>query len=451
MSTVARLVVTYFTRTPGLRWLTFAGVLAIVAGPLILPRITTNELTGTIAFLGGVALFVGTGLMPMMVAQMARSHAIYVLPYGRLKLFLSAFITVTIVSIPVPLLAVVAQWGRVPHAVATTYATGRIVSEGAYLFWSFYVGTFLVVTWMYVAIGVATTERTVVGLTKCLLIVIATIYAPTQRIVELNPKFELTAWESILNWSAIGAWIAWAPRWRVARARRRGANGSVFNRVFRRAGGAHDPTGREFDLLLGTAHPWLLALAMLFPIAIQMFVGFRLPETWLLYLTLFSAVSGALAGRAAERSRAIWLRARWSREELFARVEAAFWKHNSYALVLLLILLAAVVRFYDLPARVVPLGIPLLVLGMVLSTYLGLAMTRGLRWIEASLAIAIMLALMGVAVLAAGPHDERIVMALEIVFTLFAVTLRFVARHRWHHLDWTLCRPERAESARAAS
>ncbi len=136
---------------------------------------------------------------------------------------------------------------------------------------------------------------------------------------------------------------------------------------------------------------------------------------------------------------------------MFARVEAAFWKHNSYALVLLLILLAAVVRFYDLPARVVPLGIPLLVLGMVLSTYLGLAMTRGLRWIEASLAIAIMLALMGVAVLAAGPHDERIVMALEIVFALFAVTLRFVARHRWHHLDWTLCRPERAESARAAS
>jgi hypothetical protein len=455
MSSVARLVRTYFTRTPGLRWLTFTGALAIVAGPLILPRITTNGITDTIAFLGGLALFVGAGLMPMRVAQMARSHAIFVLPYGRLKLFLSALITVAIVSAPLPLLVVVAQWGTVPPSVAATYTTWRIVSEGAYLFWSFYVGTFLAATWLYVAVGFATTERNVVGLTKCLLIVIATIYAPTLRIVQLDPKVELTAWESILSWSALGAWIAWAPRWRAARARR-AAGAGVLERFFRsralrRSSGAHAPTGREFDLLLGTAHPWILALAMLFPIAIQTLVGFSLPETWLFYLTLFSAVSGALAGRAAERSRSIWLRARWSREELFARVEAAFWKHNSYALVLLLILLVAVVRFYELPARVVPLGIPLLVLGMVLSTYLGLAMTRGLRWIEASLAISIMLALMGVAVLAAGPHDARVVVGLEVAFGLLALTLRFVARHRWQRLDWTLCRPDRTESARAAA
>jgi hypothetical protein len=104
-----------------------------------------------------------------------------------------------------------------------------------------------------------------------------------------------------------------------------------------------------------------------------------------------------------------------------------------------------------LPARIVPLGLPLLVLGMVLSTYVGLVMTRGLRWAEASLAIAVMLALMSAAVLAAGPHDSRIVVAFEVAFAILAVILRFVARRRWHALDWTLCRADRAESAHTAA
>jgi hypothetical protein len=417
MRSVARLVLTYFTRTPGLRWLTGVGLAALVAGPVILPRIATSEVTDTIMFFAGIALFLGTALMPMMIAQMVRSHGIRVLPYARLKLFVSALLTVMIVSLPLPLF-------------------GALTTD-ARLFWSLYLGTFLVATWLYLPIAIATTERNIIGLAKSLLLIIAILYVPTERIVELDPKLHVTLWESILTWAGIGAWIAYGPRRRNARAARKLAT--------------HYAAGRELDLLLGTARPGLLALAMLFPIAIQMFVGFKLPETWLFYLTLFSAVGGALAGRAAERSRSIWLRARWSREELFARVEAAFWKQNSFALVLLSILLLAVVRIYDLPVRLVPLGLPLLVLGMVLSTYVGFVMTRGLRWPEASLAIAVMLALMGVAVLAAGRHDSRIVVAFEIAFAILAVMLRFIARRRWHALDWTLCRTDRAESARVAT
>ena len=65
------------------------------------------------------------------------------------------------------------------------------------------------------------------------------------------------------------------------------------------------------------------------------------------------------------------------------------------------VVLVAVVRIYDLPPRVLLLGLPLLVLATALNTYVGLVMTRGLRWPEATLAIVVMLALMGVAVLVA--------------------------------------------------
>ncbi len=446
MSAVARLVLSYFTRTPGLRWLSLAGVAGIVAGAILLPHIATNGLTSVIVFLGCVTLFIGAGLMPMMVAHMALSHAVCVLPYGRLRLFLSAFVTVTIVSIPLPLLGAIGQLVMTPESALAPYTSWQLFGMLVYLFWSFYVSTFLVATWLFVAIGLATTERNAAGLTQCLLVIIAVIYTPSQRIVKLDPQFELTAWESILSWAAIGAWIAYAPRLRGRSPL--AAFGNLVRRAFRRRRAARYSAGHEFDLLLGTARPWVLVLAMLFPIAIQTLVGFKLPSTWLLYFALFSAVSGALAGCAAERSRSLWLRARWSREELFAHVERAFWKHDSYVLAALVMVLVAVARMYGLPARVVPLGIPLLVLGTMLSTYLGLLMTRGLQWPEASLAITIVLALMGVAVLAANERsDTRIVIALEAVLGLVALVLRFAARRRWHRLDWMLCRAERTSGS----
>jgi hypothetical protein len=117
----------------------------------------------------------------------------------------------------------------------------------------------------------------------------------------------------------------------------------------------------------------------------------------------------------------------------------AFWKHNSIKLVALLALLIGVARVYQLPARVVPLGVPLIVLGMILSTYLGLMLTRGLRWAETTLGVVIMLAVMGTAVLAARDRDYTTeVLALEGVFALIAIVLRQIARVRWHHIDWAL-------------
>lgn len=432
MSTVAQLVWLYFARMPALRWVTLGSVLAALVSAFVLPFYTGSGLGHLLAFLGGAALIPAAALMPLTVGRLAKSHAIHVLPYGRLKLFLSALITVLIVSIPIPLLSVIEQVFLMPPSVAAMYTTPQKVAASVYIFSTFYVGAFLVITWLYLAIWFATSERNVRGLAKCMLVVIALIWIPTERIRELDPKLHLTLWESILMWAAFGAWLKYGARLRQLSQIEKP---SIAGRLGGYSG------GREFDVLLGTAHPWLLTLGVLFPVALQLLIGFQLKNTWLFYLTLTSTAFGALAGYAAERSRALWLRARWSREELFARVEVAFWKHNSIKLAALLVLLVGATRFYGLPARVVPLGVPLIVLGMVLSTYLGLMLTRGLRWPETTLGVVIMLAVMGTAVLAASDRDYTIeVLALEGAFALIAIVLRQIARGRWHHIDWMLVR-----------
>src|SRR6185312_5633235 len=102
----------------------------------------------------------------------------------------------------------------VPPTVAAMYTPSQKVAASLYIFSSFYVGTFLVVTWLYLAIWFATSERNVRGLAKCMLVVIALIWIPTERIRELDPKLHLTLWESILMWAAFGAWLKYGARLR---------------------------------------------------------------------------------------------------------------------------------------------------------------------------------------------------------------------------------------------
>jgi hypothetical protein len=176
---------------------------------------------------------------------------------------------------------------------------------------------------------------------------------------------------------------------------------------------------------------------------------------WLFYLTIFSTVAGAIACQAAERSRVLWLRGKWSRGELFSQVERSFWRHNSFVLGSLILLMVSIGSYAALPVSLLAMGLPLLMLSTVLSTYLGLMVTRGLRFAEGALAVLAMLALMAVAVLAARADGETqnilIVVGIEAVMALAAVVLRAAAKARWQEIDWMLCRPDRALRARAAS
>jgi hypothetical protein len=114
--------------------------------------------------------------------------------------------------------------------------------------------------------------------------------------------------------------------------------------------------------------------------------------------------------------------------------------------------MVAIGSYANLPVMLLATGLPLLILGTVLSTYLGLMLTQRLRWSESALAVAVMLALMAVAVLAArNAAGLLIVILLESALALTALALRYVARSRWARIDWMRCRPDRALSGRSAA
>ncbi|HEY6457646.1 MAG TPA: hypothetical protein VIY90_20405 [Steroidobacteraceae bacterium] len=118
-------------------------------------------------------------------------------------------------------------------------------------------------------------------------------------------------------------------------------------------------------------------------------------------------------------------------------------------------LMIGIGSYAALPVSLLAAALPLLLISTVLSTYLGLMVTRSLRLTQATLAVVVMLALMAVAIVAArsgGSSKEiRIVIVLEALLALCGLVLRAAAKSRWSRIDWMLCRPDRALRARAAA
>jgi hypothetical protein len=236
--------------------------------------------------------------------------------------------------------------------------------------------------------------------------------------------------------------LAW-PRIRRALAGR-------FQARATRSGTTRELAGREVDLVLGNSQPWPLTVALLLPLVALARSNEVHASTWLFYLTIASTLSGAMTGQAPERSRALWLRGDWSRSALFEAVEKSAWRHNGRVLVVLFVALLAIGIYAKIPLTVVAVGGPLLILGTVLSTYLGLTLTRGVRWTEATLGVAIMLILMSVAV-AVGDAEAHMpwVIGLFLALSPVAAALRRVARKRWARIDWSECRREIQPALRA--
>ena len=450
MKAVARLVFTYFTCSPLLMFFSAAGlVLFAFAGPAIKFGAIGVETSGSL-MLAQLSLFIGSALMPLHFGRLARSHIIRVLPYGRVKLLVSAFVTVLVVAAPAPWLVYYAYANATLPATATPEQLAKLLAYSEQLGWLTLTTTILTACWLYLALYFFTSQRSIAGLVKGLLVILILIVSPARKLQELSFTMAGSLTQIGLTWLVFGTGFLLWPRWKAYSARFHFAPAGAFGDFLRR-----QVSGREIDLMLGTANPWLLTFAQIVPIVIASTIGFYSQAVWLFYLTIFSTVAGAIAGQAAERSRPLWLRTRWARDELFSHVERSFWRHNSFVLGALIVLMIGIGSYAELPVSLLAAGLPLLALGTILSTYLGLMITRGLRWLDAVLAMAVMVSLMLIAVLAARAdavsHDLRTVVALEVGLAALALVFRGVARRRWARIDWTLCRPERALSARGAA
>jgi len=447
MKAVLRLIYTYFTCTPIMRIFSAIGAVLIVAAYVMVRTLPQSGSMVAMVLAGVASFYLGTAMMPLLLGRLAQSHLSEVLPGARIRLLASGLITLLIVALPLPVLAVYGLTASGPHAaMATAEQLARAHAGMVQTFWLTYSTVTLFAGWLYVALWFITSQRNTAGFLKGLAIIAIVVLAPVRQIRDPDAQIRWDVTVCAVTLLAFSVLFLTWPRLRAlaGRLRRAGATGRSGARASR-------VTGREIDLLLGTANPWLLAFGQLLPVILAARIGYYSAAVWLYYLTVFSTVAGAIAGQAAERSRALWLRGDWSPAQLFVRVERSFWRYNSRGLAVLLVLLIAIGSYEKLPVVLLAIGLPLLVLGTILSTYLGLMITRGLGWLEALLAIGVMLALMAVAVLAARSTSElRTVILLESALALLALVLRYVARSRWAQIDWLQCRRDRALTARSA-
>ncbi len=450
MNAVLRLVYTYFAGTTAHKIFSAVGLLLTAVTYVLLRTQPQSFLQGVLALVAAASLYVGSSMMPLTFGRMARAHMSKLLPGARVKLLVSALITVMLAALPTPLLFVsglLTGMGPPGHATATAAQIAQFHQGIVQTFWSSYPTIMLFAAWLYVALWFITSKRNTVGYLQGLIVIAVVLIVPTRNIEEPEALMWWDLGQCALTLGGFSVLFLLWPRLRMVSERWR-----IGLRSGDRTGSSSRIRGREIDLLLGTSNPWLLAFGQLLPVLLAARIGYYSAAVWLFYPTIFSTVAGAIAGQAAERSRVLWLRGDWSTVQLFAKVEQSFWRHNCCVLGILVILMVAIGSYADLPVMLLATGLPLLILGTVLSTYLGLMLTRGLRLAESVLAIVAMLVLMAVAVLAARNAGDLIkVLLLEFALALAAVALRYVARNRWANIDWMQCRTDRAFTGRAAA
>lgn len=445
MTAIARLIYTNFTGTALLRFITVAGLVAGIGGAavnLYLPPLTGGSgnpsrlslALETFFFLlpvvGLLCVVFGASLLPALFARLASSHSLYVLPHGRTKLLASAVATVALTSLFAA--------GIVVMYYYKTPLTLDLIFERAFAV-SFVTASFLyVVLWL-------TGKGGAIGLLVGAFVMVATLVLPLRFIAMPSTSLAIPWTACALLWTTFGAGFLLAPRLKAPLGRWRQTLAEILGSTYRGGG--------EIDFLVGTARPWTLAAGQIVPIAIATYImslASWAPLAWVFFLTIISVTTGAVASLAATRGRALWLRARWTRAELFRRVENAFWRYNCYTLGVLLLLLVAIGDWLALPTRVLAFGMGLLALGTTLSTYIGLIVTARIGWRDAALAVIVILALMRTAVHVSWPTTPTAtIVAYELGLAALALLVREVARRRWSRLDWMLCRPDTVVRAAA--
>jgi len=444
MKAVARLVWSYFMGSVLTRILTIIGVVLIAVDVAILVTQPHSGEMLWVGIFGLIALFVGSSWMPLMFGRLASSHGARVMPGARTKLLASAFITSVLVSIPLSLLlpaASVSDMSSLPEVMHDPAVQKYVLKLAAIAFSS----AMIFAGWMYVALWMLTSKRNLQGLVATLILILLLVLLPVRDIQNLDVQLGWNLQQLAVVWTVFAAGFLFWPRIKARRVR-------VGSRFAGLAGVlAGRTTGREFDALLGISNPWLGVMALVFPLLIMAhFIG-TTSAVWLNFLAIFSTIAGAVSGQIPGRSRALWLRGNWSRVSLFSAVERSVWRHNACMLGALALVFVSIGLYARFPVALMAMGLPLLVLGSALSTYLGLAATQGLRWSEITCGIAIMFAPMGLAKFVSGMKADLVsVIVLELVLFMLAAVLRQVARRRWMRIDWAQCRPDRVMVIRGA-
>jgi hypothetical protein len=438
MSAVARLALTYFGATTLTRRLAAIGTAAMIigiVGSAFTPGYFVASLGRELAWyeililvlpwLGLVLLVASTALMPAIVERMTLGRAVWVLPYGRVRLLLS-------VLVPAALLAILTAAGATVAFVNSPFDLP--VSAHLQTFYRTFVMAFVDFGLIYMAIWLVGKTSGVWRLGGMLWIVIS-ITIPLRYVGGSTP-FSLLEGFGLVSWVVFAALLLAGGRARhsfqAARARLKTVGDRAWP-ALRYTG------GDEVNLLLGTTRPWIVALGQAIPIGLMVwFVPYA--PIWIVYLVTFSAIAGAMTSKAAAQSRRLWLKYDWTREQIRRHVEWSYWRYNAVSLGVLVLIYAGLATYEGyFDRQAVLLSIALIVLGGIACTYLGLMITRGLSWFESALGILTMIVLV-LAAFAIVREQYVAAVELEVLIAALGVIYALMARQRWDALDWMQCR-----------
>jgi hypothetical protein len=445
MKAVARLLLTSFTATETLAvagaggvGALFLGVLACLLIKLPVPTVFSLQALG-FAALG--AVFFGSMFMPSMFSRLAQSNTIDLLPQGRLKLLASTLLTILIVSLHVPVAFIAIMRTTAPDGMQDIvyYSSGLSMFDylQAPFFWFVFAIAVLAYTWGYIVMwsaaaihtrSIGAFSRTMLLLAMPILLVAkyhkASIHFTLDVIVILNAAL----------WSSYALCYLVLARLKIVNDMRHRVVAVLKDFRWRQSA----TQGNEMRLILGLHHPWLYTI-LVGVYALGLISSAKLHSGWLFYLTLFGMMTGGLPATIAANARGLWLRKPWSREQLFANVESFLLRNASTKVLLLAIWGALIAMHAQFSWPLIVLGSLHLAVTAFASIYLGLMQTGRMRWSNAILIVFTF----GVAVTGAVASSGDLI-GVPIMTALLAVltlAYRSIAKRRWTHLDWIVCRP----------
>ena len=444
MKAIARLVWTYLTAFPILRWV---GVVALGSLPFavlgIWPR-TRGWLTlPIIAFaIHSLSMAIATPYLFRVVSS-PRSHRF--LPHFRGRSLAAFLVIVAVVSAPwIVGLLVASPASRPPYAA--------------------FVLPFLIILPLLIMLLMVFTFFPVgVVVTFALFLAIAwampRLGGPPELVFVAGPMaiaiFVLGAWVGCI---AFSIWYL--------RARRIEPFQSVtmiLERIgIRDSAGAVDfDRGSAMAASLAAAYPhsskhmlfWVAMLVLGMKLVGVPLSGVRLlvhtaPALIFPALIIPSTLLAAVAPRFARRTRSLWLKSGLSRRGLLAAIEKQIWRSAvPGALVVSVVLSSGIALAYDVPMPMLARGLASAAATAVLAVYLSVAFVRDSTFIEACIA-AVLVASAGVGAWAALSAPTHIGVWLATILTQVALALVFraVAIVQWRKIDWLMFKPPRIPS-----
>ena len=443
MKAVARLVWTYLTALPILRWV---GAVALASLPFAVigmwPRTRGFIALPMLAFaIHSLSMTIAAGYL-FRVLSSPRSHRF--LPHFRGR-SLAAFLAIVAV-VSAPWLVIVA-WAalRPPYAVTLVAPLFIIIVMVGFTF--FPVGAAVTLVSL-LAVGWLVTRF---GLPHPTLVEVPSDAGPSALAIAV---FLLCVWAAI--WIAFSIWYL-----RVRRIEPIQTPAMILDKIGigPAAGSVVFDRGRALEASLSAAHPQgarqrALFIAMLVvgtKLAVGAMSGLHLPlytaRVFLFFpgLVIPGTLLAAVATTHARRTRSVWLKSGLSRRGLLAAIEKQIWRRAAPgAIAVSVVLSTGLALAYDVAIPALARGLASAAATALLAVYLGVAFVRDSRLIELCVAaVLVASACVGAWSALSGPEHVGLWLATILSQAAAALAFRAIAIAQWRTIDWLVFKPVR--------